>query len=63
MVCDWPHCTAESNLPFHDGWASCDGEGIPFLPKDVMLCPKHSEMYEEVVCNPFLLDPGEDEEA
>jgi hypothetical protein len=58
--CDWPHCEAQSEQPFTDGWGSCGGENIPFLPDDCMLCPKHAEMYEETACNPWLLTEDED---
>jgi hypothetical protein len=60
--CDWPHCGAQSEQPFTDGWSSCGGHpDIMFLPEDCLLCPKHGEMYEEIACNPRLL--AEDEEG
>jgi hypothetical protein len=55
--CSWPHCTAESEQRYTDGWASCDGEGIPFLPETAFLCPKHARMYEEIACDPSLVGP------
>jgi hypothetical protein len=46
-----------------DGWASCGGHpDITFLPDDCLLCPTHGEMYEEIACNPWLLEKGEDED-
>jgi hypothetical protein len=58
--CDWPHCEAHSEQPFKDGWSACSAHDITFLPKECLLCPKHGEMYEEIACNPWLLD-GEEE--
>ena len=56
--CDWPHCEATTEQWFTDGWCSAanDGDDIKFLPDDCLLCPKHAEMFEEIVCNPWLLE-------
>ena len=58
--CDWPPFEMTTSQPFSDNWAVADneaGEGcVPFLPHDVLVCPKHSEMLEEIICNPELLD-------
>ncbi len=43
IKCGWAGCTAESNQPFTDGWASCDPE---FGMKHEMLCPHHANAYD-----------------
>lgn len=59
--CDWPHCEAHSERPFTDGWSFCGSHDMRFLAKWVMLCPKHSEMFEQVACDPQLLTDDGDE--
>jgi hypothetical protein len=54
--CDWPHCEAQSEHPFTDGWCVCSSGGASFLPDPCQLCPKHGQLYEEMICNPWLLE-------
>ena len=50
--------------PAADGWALCSGGGdIPFLPDDCLLCPKHADMFDQIACDPSLLERDDEDEA
>jgi hypothetical protein len=56
LRCDWPGCRETTTKHWMlAGWSSCCAHSdIEFLPDPAVLCRRHSEMYDELACNPWM---------